>query len=254
MFISDLLYQDLAVGQDADGNSLKNVKDTLKGLLRDEQISSENKARLIICYMITQGVTSQEIESFIELGKLKSKDVAPIKNLTLLGFKPSSHPGFVRAISKLFKKFKGTKTSDVDYALSRYVPKLKQVADSILNGTLSESEFPYVKKPPSKFNIGGVGSKKEALPSRNSTNPLTPVKGDEPISQSLLARAKSPVWMPKKKEEEKVSSISEQKKSGYKLHIFVAGGVTLSETRSTYELEQEYPIDIAIGKFCKLLN
>jgi len=45
----------------------------------------------------------------------------------------------------------------------------------------------------------------------------------------------------------KIETVSTQKKTDYKLFVFVIGGVSYSEMRSAYELQNEYGIEVIIG-------
>lgn len=254
-----LWEQNMAMGSDPDGRELKNLLTSLSPILADDSVSSENKLRLMVTYIVTQGGLNDDKRSKVEqLAKLDSDERRIINNLVHLGVQLSKGKG---GLSSLFKKLSGKKKQgEVDYHLSRYTPKVKEVAEEILKNTLSTTEYPFVVPPPSSFRLleggGGKRGSISAAPGSRTSNAGS-LRSKSGAPQSLRSRGSVPAWLAAKRDDTddngSSSSITpstpdiDRLKSGKKLYIFIIGGVTLSETRAAYEMELDHGLEVNVG-------
>lgn len=238
MFKKDLLNeiateeQNMATGKDADGNTPKSLINDLSALMRKNTISSSNKLRLIMLYTIIKG-NKEYRDKLIDLAKLGDGEKNALYNITTI--KPPSTFSFGKLFSGIFQQSK-QKNNDVDYSLSRYVPIVKELCEDILKGTLSEKEYKYIENPPNNFKIESVSSGKKEI------------KEDKKIEEKLKNSrfGTTPEWNLVSNTNTSLVS-TDTKKTEYKLFVFVIGGITYSEMRSCYELQNEYGIDIVFG-------
>lgn len=129
------------------------------------------------------------------------------------------------------------------FELSRYTCKVKQLCEELIQGKLSENDYPYIKKPPSHFKLSNLKGRKLSSPTTMnvSTSPST-------SGTSMRSRTSNTSWNAMRQQKKKVEEQqTTDQTSEYKVFVFILGGATASETRSIYELENEYPIDFTIG-------
>lgn len=217
------LEQNMATGEDSDGKAVKNAINELFPLLSDPDISKDEKMRLLMLYVISQGgVKDQDRKRLMDLAKVSIQDQKAIANLFHLGV----------TINKGKKAKKDTKKKkkrreDVPYELSRFVPNLKEVLKQLAEDGLSAQEFPFVRDDPSV--TGGRPSSSSSAP------PSKSLKG--------TAVKQGPRWADKgkKKEENKVQF------TGPRVIVFIVGGMTMSEMRTAYEITSQYQRQCVIG-------
>jgi syntaxin-binding protein 1 len=222
--------QNMATGQDADGNTPKSLVNDLSALMRKNGVTQQSKLRLIMLYTLTKGNKDYR-DKFIDLAKINDGERNALYNVTSL--KPPSTFSFDKMFKKMFTS--KPKSQEVDYTLSRYVPVMKGLCEDLLKGTLSEKEYKYVDVPGKDFKIDHVGSGKKEVKEEKKEGKGRPSRfGDQP--QWTLT------------ENSNTSLVTtEMKKSDYRLFLFVIGGLTYSEMRSAYELSNEYGIDVMFG-------
>jgi len=182
----------------------------LPPLLSDPDVSREEKLRLLMIYVISQGgVKDQDRKRLMDLAKISVDDQRAIANLYHLGV--TINKG--KKTKKETKKKK--KHGDVPYELSRYVPNLKEVLKQLVEDDLSAQDYPFVRDDP------------------NVTAGRQPASSSSAAPKSLKGAAtKAPRWADKgkKKEENKVQL------SGPRIIVFILGGMTFSEMRTAYEI------------------
>jgi len=235
MFKKDLLSeiateeQNMATGKDSDGNTPKNLISDLSSIMRKGTVSSSNKLRLIMLYSITKG-NKEYRDKLVELAKLGDGEKNALYNATTL--KPPSTFSFGKLFSSIFNNKQ--KNQEIDFTLSRYVPIVKELCEDILKGTLSEKEYKYVESPPNSFKIESVSSGKKEVKEEKKE-----------VKSSRFGNA--PEWNLVSNNNTNLVGNTETKNTDYKLFVFVIGGITYSEMRSCYELQNEYGIDVMFG-------
>ncbi|KAI8986322.1 Sec1-like protein [Pilobolus umbonatus] len=235
------LEQNMATGETADGETPKTIVLDMVPLLDDPHVSSADKARLLMLYIIWKegGLFEDDKRKLLEHAKLKGELRDAINNLPLIGVKVTR----VRNPEKSFFKkrrdrSKRNKDEETPYELSRYVPVVKKVMEAHFNNTLDPAQFSFTKESDmdsSEHGPGNVG------------------QGGIPASGVSL-RTTKPTWS-KRANSPGMNRVA----NGAKLIVFVIGGATYSEIRSVYELAESYNKDIFIGSTelltpCKFLD
>lgn len=217
--------QNMVLGEDAEGNPVKNIIPSLVPLLQDTKISVVNKLRLLMLYVITkEGLPDAEREKFMEHASIPPAYRKAIENLRLLGVPVSSND------NKGPKKYKRRDRSEEGtfYALSRWIPVIKDILEDALEDRIDKNMFASVRDDP-QDSSGDAGA---AASVRTTKSGWAKTNKD-------------------KKEGKEASSSSSRKntepKTGPRLLMFVVGGVTYSELRSAYELNEKSKREIIIG-------
>jgi len=211
--------QDMATGEDADGKAVKNIISALAPLLTDAEVSMLDKIRLLMIYIISQeGIKDSDRKRLMDLAKISFEDQGAISNLRYLSV--TLLKGGARSSKKKQNKEKKKKQRDdaPPYELSRYSPIVKQIAEELIDGSLSNTEYPFVKEP---MVEGGKQEVKEATSLRKQTQPK---------------------WADKNNRKSE-----KQTTTGGRIIVFIIGGVTYSELRSVYELTKKHSREVVIG-------
>ncbi|KAF8202229.1 Sec1-like snare protein [Pholiota molesta] len=124
----------------------------------------------------------------------------------------------VRPNDKDTKKKIKQKVNPDEYELSRFKPAIKTIVEEQIAEKLDATLFPYVKEAPSAM-------------------PLSP---RSPPPQTTSLRSQKPAWH----RAPKVNAAADNRQ---RLLVFVAGGMTYSEMRETYQLSNSLQKDIYIG-------
>ncbi|OXA64287.1 Protein ROP [Folsomia candida] len=198
-----LLEQDLATGEDANGEPIKGIMNKMFPVLMEvdsESVTEYEKLRLIILYIISRnGVTEEILTKLFTHAMLNPAFREMIENLALLG------PNVV-VIGDSRKETHNVERKNRDepgkcfYTTSRWTPVLKDLAEFVLEDRLDKKSFPY------QFN-------------RNADTGYKIPASTRYVQQ----------WYPKS---------GQQTRSGPRLIIFVVGGISLSEIRSVYEINK----------------
>ncbi|KAF9438370.1 vacuolar sorting protein VPS33/slp1 [Entomortierella beljakovae] len=204
-----LVEQQLATGETVDGHLPKQVLTEMVPFLDDPQVSTMDKIRLLMLYMICRdGLRAADRDMLFDHAKISEGNAEAIVNLGLLGVNVERGGSIPKTKKKPFYPRKKTEDEDQPYDLSRYVTKAKKVVEDHINGTLDTSIYPYTTEAPT----------------------------DTAESTKSLRKTPQPTWEKKK-----------PNVKGSRLIVFIAGGVTYSEIRSMYELCQSMGRDIVIG-------
>jgi len=206
-----MVEQDLATGVSADGGKLKKdkVMAELEEILADDSVTVENKTRLLMIYLATQGVqpSNRGFSALLDKAKLDSKSREMVENLASMR---STIEGVEAKVQEWEPKKKGKNTEEVPYAVSRYVPIVKRIVESMVENRLPPDQFPYYGDEPKDQ-------------SRESKKKATSLK-----TQTRVRSTKS---------KEKDGDAAEE--LGPKIIVFIAGGVTHSEIHSAYQLQSK---------------
>ncbi|KAH7312435.1 Sec1 family superfamily [Stachybotrys elegans] len=208
------IEQTMSTGLDEDLRKPKNVLDSVVRLLDDDSVSSGDRLRLVMIYILYRdGVIMEDIKRLLAHAALPSKDGETIVNLELLGGRTSRGLKDVRQPSPaLFPKDPRNMEVNEEYALSRYEPILKTMLDHVSRGVLDQNTFPYVKPP------------------------LDPNE-DMLAAQGGSLRAGRPNW---------AAAGRRQPENRQRLIVFMAGGATYSESRACYEIGNERSRDVVL--------
>eukprot|EP01132_Coremiostelium_polycephalum_P009201 gene9201-11276_t len=217
------LEQDMATGEDAKGNTPKNIVGRLSTILSDFTSEKLDRIRLLMIYIISQeGIKDADRKKLMDLAGIQQNEQATITNLFYLGV--TLMKGAKGKQNIQINKTRKSDSSKVPYEVSRYVPVIKDIAENLVNDTLPSSDFPFVKEEPI---------------AKSSSAPVSKV--------SLKGKSKQPRWA------DPGQQVEETKYTGSKLIVFMIGGMTYSEMRCIYELAAYYKKNIYIGSTGVLL-
>ena len=218
--------QDMVQNEDANGNKVKNLLARITSILRDADVAQGDKLRLLMLYIISQeGIKDSDRRELMRIASVPTEKEVAIANMHFLGVK------LTRSKSKA-KKSKAKKSKarhdDVSFDLSRYQTVLRDVMDQACQGTLSVEDWPYVKEapPPGEEAAAAASNKKLSV---RKTAPKWSIRADKTAAAAADADDAEPVY------------------NGGRIIVFVAGGVALSEVRSTYEVSRNNGREVLIG-------
>ena len=213
-----MLEQDMAMGEDSEGNKIGNKLPDVIEFVRSHDRATIDKVRLIMIYMVTQkNLSEADRVKLLEVANIGAVHQAAMQNLRHIADDGGAPPEE--------KKKKKKSLEDESYEVSRREPKLKEIAGDLLNGALSDTEYPYVKPP---VDSGGGGAAKSSGTShRKQGNPRWAQGGGR--RKAAAEEMKGPVF------------------KGPRLIIFIAGGMTFSEMRMAYKLTKETQREVIIG-------
>ncbi|KAK8128423.1 Sec1 family protein [Apiospora sp. TS-2023a] len=205
--------QTMATGLDEDYRKPKEVLQAVVRLLDDDAITSSDRLRLVIMYVLYRdGVVLEDVKRLLAHASLPPQDTEVVANLELLGGRTTialKDPR--RDTTPLFPiDVKGLVPNE-EYALSRFQPVLKPLLEHLCKGGLDQTSFPYVKPPldPNEDMIVGQGSLRAAKPSWAGAGRRVP-------------------------------------ENRQRIIVFMAGGATFSESRICYEVGNSLNRDVIL--------
>ncbi|CDK24520.1 unnamed protein product [Kuraishia capsulata CBS 1993] len=201
-----------ANGIEEDGTHNKHLTNSLLDLLVKKEISRKDKIRIITSYAIYRGgIIEADLKKLCTFAGFEDYfDVYRVlyKNFGLMGFPLLKADLRQKKINKSPTYYIQSYEEMGDRA-TRFRPAVEVILQSIIQGNLSESMYPY---------IDGVA------PSTESTK----VKGP------LVHSSRNAEW-------------STSQKGREKIFLFVAGGLTHAEIESAYSFSEKYRKDIFLG-------
>jgi syntaxin-binding protein 1 len=223
------LEQRMVTGEmeDATKTSTKDIENDLQRLLRDDMYPPDVKTRLLLLFVLTQGLpAAAKREQLLQMAKLTSGEDALIDKLSAL-VKLSTE-------RKMFGKKKPKRVGAVKegaYDLSRYETAVKGVVESLAKDGLSNAEYPFVKEPPSSNKASTSGGQGKSLRPTGATWSAAGGKKPGGADRAIdIGGGGPPVSV-----------------HGPRLYVFIVGGVTHAEIRGAHEVMLETKREIYIG-------
>lgn len=209
--------QTMATGLDEDYKKPKNVLDSVARLLDDEAITSSDRLRLIIMFVLYRdGVILEDIKRLLAHASLPQQEADVLASLETLGgqtirkdIKDVKTPK-----QPLFPRDPKTTQIEDEYSLSRFEPVLKAMLDNLAKGTLDQNDFPYVKPP--------MDPNEDLL-----------------VAQGSSLRAGRPNWA--------AAGRRPPERNRQRFIVFMAGGATYSESRVCYEVGNKHSRDVILA-------
>ncbi|CAJ0836893.1 2377_t:CDS:10 [Entrophospora sp. SA101] len=207
------IEQNCATGFTSDGLHPKTLVEEMVPLLDNPVVSSVDRVRMLMLYMMYKnGIFDDDRRKLLAHAGISSQDSEAINNLGLFGVKLVKSP---QGNKRKVKKYRQKPGEEIEYEISRYVPRIKLVLESHIDNSIDHTAYPYTKDP-----TGDPDGSKDT---------------QGPVS---LRTARSG-WF-------KRGQATENRNIG-RIIVFVAGGVTNSELRSAYEITEKYNRDVIIG-------
>ncbi|KAF9071586.1 Sec1-like protein [Rhodocollybia butyracea] len=184
-------------------------------LLDSREVVNANKVRIIALYIqFREGVPDEDRRRLYQHARLSLAEQDAVNALTHFGVRISRGP----SDKDMKKKLKQKPADDSEYDLSRYKPLIKTILEDCVNDKLDAAMFPYVKDGP-------------------AVAPASASLRSPPPASSL--RSAKPSWHRAAR-----PNVVENRP---RVLVFVAGGMTYSEIRETYQLSASLNKDIYIG-------
>jgi len=195
--------QDLAMGEDAEGEKIRDHMRNIVPILLDESLTIKDKIRIILLYIQSKnGITEENLTKLIQHAQIPNEDRDMITNLALVGCNVVVD-GNRKKIWQIKRK---KRINDQTYQMSRWTPVLKDIIEDCIDDKLDNSHFPFL----------GGGQR------HGST-----------AFQSAPSSGRYGGWHSKDK-----VNVSNQKNVP-RLIVFVMGGACFSEFRAGYEVTNE---------------
>ncbi|KZS94659.1 Sec1-like snare protein [Sistotremastrum niveocremeum HHB9708] len=211
------IEQNCATGLTSDGKTPKTLVEEMVPLLDNKDISNSNKARIIALYIqYRDGVPDEDRRRLYQHARLPVADQDAINGLAHMGVRLTRNP--TDRDPKKRSRDKGQAIDD-DYELSRFRPALKSILEEHCSGKLDKETFPFVREPP-------------------TSNTPAAARLATPTTTSL--RSAKPSW-------HRPARSGPTTEIKQRLIVFVAGGMTYSESRTISQLSASLGKDIFIG-------
>lgn len=223
--INDLckVEQDLATGQDAQGDPITDPMKIMMPCLFDRKVGVTDKVRLLMLYILFKGGLSREdFAKLMQHSEIPVSERKLIVNLMHLGCNILNEDRVKTPKHKLKRKERlGEK-----YEVSRWTPAVQDIAEYAITETLDEGYCPYLRGKPRPSSMAAMTSSTTSAP-----------------GTSVRQRWN---WIPSQKPDAKEAP--QAKKEGPTIIIFIVGGMTYSEMRAVYEVAKASSThDVIIG-------
>eukprot|EP01071_Lankesteria_metandrocarpae_P014349 Lankesteria_metandrocarpae@DN835_c0_g1_i1.p1 len=233
--------QDLVTGVDKDGNEVSSAKllSGLGNILSNQEIGAEEKLRVLLLYFaMMDGIKEDERRRMMEAAQLSLDNSLCVMNYIKLGIDDpepdasrapvTKHTHKLQQWEKERLKFFQRRAKAADIALSRYQPRLKDVMEATVQGSL-QGKYPYVQEPDRPARPSGE-AKTTALRANNfnwdwgRSNPEQANSNKNKASPMKLIGTGKKVFI-----------------------FFVIGGITMSEIRCAYEVARQNDCEVYLG-------
>uniref|UniRef100_A0A061S1I1 Syntaxin-binding protein 1 n=2 Tax=Tetraselmis sp. GSL018 TaxID=582737 RepID=A0A061S1I1_9CHLO len=215
------LEQDLVFG---DATS----KEIIDLLSKRQDLEWLDKVRLLMCYVAThpEKLDAAKAKQWQKLANLKPEYMHTIRNLEYLGVAVSKREAksalsFGSKKKRQTRKVRAPDNSQEQWELSRFQPLLSEVVEDLAKGKLPEADYPYIVKP----------------------------SGGAPSAAAGSARAKqsSVGWARRAAPQSSDLDVGGIKLQGKRLIVFVLGGVTRGEMRTSFTMSKQLGRDVLLG-------
>ncbi|KAL0296134.1 UNVERIFIED_CONTAM: SNARE-interacting protein KEULE, partial [Sesamum radiatum] len=234
------LEQDLVFGD-------AGTKDLINFLRVNEDVSRENKLRLLMIYaaVYPEKFEDDKISKLMELARLPPDDMTAVYNMRLLepssDTKKSSLPFSLKfdVHKKKHAARKDRPGEEVTWQLSRFYPIIEELVEKLSKRELPKDEYPCMNDPSPTFHgtsqaasvRTGQGPAPHSMRSRRTATWARPRNSDDGYSSDSILRHAS----------------SDFKKMGQRIFVFIVGGATRSELRVCHKLSTKLKREIVLG-------
>ena len=267
-----MVEQNCATRTTPEGQKPKTLVEEMVPLLDASDVSNADKVRIIALYiMYSDGVPDEDRRRLFQHARLGLGEMDSVNNLVHLGARVVKDP-MNSGWDAWFKKGKRRQMSgENEYELSRYQPLVKLMVEDHFAGKLETSTYPYVRDGPPESGNGMVGGASglvtSAIGGRDS--PLARIGSSQSGSsassrpQPSSLRSAKPTWHQKGRpgaggmgSASSTSLGGAERGNGtrQRVIVFVAGGMTFSEVRSTYQISEKLGKDVYIGEWGPLAS
>ncbi|PIN27089.1 Vesicle trafficking protein Sec1 [Handroanthus impetiginosus] len=235
------LEQDLVFGD-------AGTKDLINFLRVKEDVSRENKLRLLMIYaaVYPEKFEDGKISKLMELARLPPDDMTAVYNMRLLEASSDAKKSSIVPFSLKFdvhkKKHAARKDrpgEEVTWQLSRFYPVIEELVEKLSKGELPKNDYPCMNDPSPTFH--------------GTSQPASVRTGQVPAPHSMRSRRPA-TWARPRNSDDGYSSdsilrhaSSDFKKMGQRIFVFIVGGATRSELRVCHKLSTKLKREIVLG-------
>ncbi|KAF6761496.1 ras opposite [Ephemerocybe angulata] len=206
-----------ATGLNADGKTPKSLVEEMVPLLDSREVANINKVRIVALYIqYRDGVPDEDRRRLYQHARLTLAEQDAVNSLVQMGVRISRLP----TDKDRKNRFKQKSSNEEEYELSRFKPAIRTVLEDQVADRLETALFPYVRDAPSTSSV------------------TTSLRSPPPQTTSL--RSQKPAW-------HRAPRTQQVQDNKQRIIVFMAGGMTYSETREVYQLSTSLNKDIFIG-------
>lgn len=243
--------QDIAcmVNEDSEMIDRSAIIQAMIAVCQNPQYSAVQKLRLILIYYIAQGPMQESTRAQLMAG-IDERLQKALLNIEKLGVQFAYDATRAREANipkgRIAEFKKNAETSQLRGM--RFSPALKGLLRQYLRGELSGTDFPYLK-PPAEEPVAEAPKQQDA--------PAAAAAGGGGGGGGRSRGASAPSWRQKKnsmdddaKDRAFAAAAKKDKPKDdnrTRFIVFVLGGMTFSEMRSTYEVGKEFDANLTIG-------
>ncbi|XVE76969.1 hypothetical protein DITRI_Ditri13aG0023800 [Diplodiscus trichospermus] len=247
------LEQDLVFGD-------AGAKEVINFLRTKQDASPENKLRLLMIYasVYPDKFEGDKASKLMQLARLSSEDMKVVKNMQLLGgSSPSSQTK--KTTTGFSLKFDGQKTKQAarkdrtgeeeTWQLFRFYPMIEELIENLSKGELPKNEYSCLNEPSPTTQ-----DKSQSSSSRITQPPAGPAGSTEKRPAHSMRSRRTPAWARAHASDDGCSSdsvlknaLSDFKRMGKRIFVFIIGGATRSELRVCHKLTAKLKREVILG-------